>query len=164
METFRLDPSFDRYEELLALILKSFAYMDGRIDPPSSSHALTAESLRRRSEEEIGFAATTGPDIIGCVFCKPEPDCLYIGKLAMDPAHQGKGLGRQLLAAAEETARSLGLPALRLQTRIELTENHATFAAWGFVETSRSAHPDFTRPTSIEMRKTLSTKATSSKV
>ncbi|ACP27222.1 putative acetyltransferase [Sinorhizobium fredii NGR234] len=98
-----------------------------------------------------------GRDLLGCVFLKPEPDCLYIGKLAIDPAHQGKGLGRRLLAAAEETARSLGLPALRLQTRIELTENHAAFAAWGFVETSRSAHPGFSRPTSIDMRKVLRT-------
>ncbi|ASY58835.1 GNAT family N-acetyltransferase [Sinorhizobium sp. CCBAU 05631] len=155
METLRLDPGFDRYEELLALILKSFASMDGRIDPPSSAHALTVESLRQKSRDEVGFVVADGADLLGCVFLKPEPDCLYIGKLAIDPGHQGKGLGRQLLTAAEETARSLGLPALRLQTRIELTENHATFAAWGFVETGRSAHPGFTRPTSIEMRKML---------
>ncbi|POH28474.1 MULTISPECIES: GNAT family N-acetyltransferase [Sinorhizobium] len=155
METLRLDPGFDRYDELLALILKSFASMDGRIDPPSSAHALTVESLRQKSRDEVGFVVANGADLLGCVFLKPEPDCLYIGKLAIDPGHQGKGLGRQLLTAAEETARSLGLPALRLQTRIELTENHATFAAWGFVETGRSAHPGFTRPTSIEMRKML---------
>jgi len=157
MELLRLDPSFDRYEELLALILKSFAYMNGRIDPPSSARALTVESLRQKSKDEIGFVVAAGRDLLGCVFLKPEPDCLYIGKLAIDPAHQGKGLGRRLLAAAEETARSLGLPALRLQTRIELTENHAAFAAWGFVETSRSAHPGFSRPTSIDMRKVLRT-------
>jgi GNAT superfamily N-acetyltransferase len=155
METRRLDQSFDRYEELLALILTSFAYMEGRIDPPSSAHALTAESLRRKSNDEIGFVIADGRELLGCVFVKPEPDCLYIGKLAIDPAHQGKGLGLRLLAAAEETAGHFGLPVLRLQTRIELTENHATFAAWGFVETSRSAHPGFTRPTSIEMRKLL---------
>ena len=155
MQTIRLEPSFDRYQELLALILNAFAYMDGRIDPPSSAQALTAESLRQKAKDELGFVVADGQDVLGCVFCKPEPDCLYIGKLAIDPGHQGKGLGRRLLAAAEETARCLGLPALRLQTRIELTENHSTFAAWGFVETSRSAHPGFTHPTSIEMRKVL---------
>ncbi len=61
-----------------------------------------------------------------------------------------------LIAAAEETARDLSLPALRLQTRIELAGNQATFAAWGFVEMARTAHPGFTRPTSVEMRKVLS--------
>ncbi len=38
METVRIDEGFDRYEELLSLIRASFAYMDGRIDPPSSAH------------------------------------------------------------------------------------------------------------------------------
>ena len=59
------------------------------------------------------------------------------------------------LAAAEELARGLRLPALRLETRIELTGNHATFARWGFVRTAENAHPGFTRITSIEMRKAL---------
>ncbi|NRP72224.1 hypothetical protein ILFOPFJJ_03121 [Ensifer psoraleae] len=155
MEKTRIDSRFDRFEELLALILASFAYMDGRIDPPSSAHQLTPDVLRRKAEDEIAFVALAERDLVGCVFCKPEPDCLYIGKLAVAPRSQRKGAGRLLLAAAEEVARDLKLPALRLQTRIELSENHATFSAWGFVETGRSAHPGFTRPTSIEMRKRL---------
>ena len=32
---------FERWEELLAVIRESFAYMDGVIDPPSSAHRLT---------------------------------------------------------------------------------------------------------------------------
>ncbi|MDK1492408.1 GNAT family N-acetyltransferase [Sinorhizobium sp. 7-81] len=155
MKVIRIDGRFDRFEELLALILASFAYMDGRIDPPSSAHALTPETLRRKAEDEIAFVALAERGLVGCVFCKPEPDCLYIGKLAVAPASQRKGVGRLLLASAEETARDLKLPALRLQTRIQLSENHATFSAWDFVETGRSAHPGFTRPTSIEMRKRL---------
>ncbi|WFU47639.1 GNAT family N-acetyltransferase [Sinorhizobium terangae] len=155
MKVIRINSRFDRIEELLALILASFAYMDGRIEPPSSAHALTAETLRRKTEDEIAFVALAERDLVGCVFCKPEADCLYIGKLAVAPSAQRRGAGRLLLAVAEETARELKLPALRLQTRIELSENHATFAAWGFAETGRSAHPGFARPTSIEMRKVL---------
>ncbi|PST26882.1 N-acetyltransferase [Mesorhizobium plurifarium] len=155
MKTVRIDESFDRYEELLSLIRASFAYMDGRIDPPSSAHWLTAASLSRKARDEIAFAAVAGREILGCIFCRPEAECLYIGKLAVAPDFQRKGIGRMLMAAAEETARNLGLPALRLQTRVELAGNKATFAAWGFAETARTAHPGFTRPTSIEMRKVL---------
>lgn len=155
MRTVRLEPDFNRYDELLALILAAFAYMDGRIDPPSSAHALTVESLRQKVSDEIAFGAIRGGDLLGCVFLKPEPDCLYVGKLAVAPASQGRGIGRHLIDIAEQTARSLSLPALRLQTRIELTENHEIFAAWGFVEAGRSAHPGFTRPTSIEMKKVI---------
>lgn len=107
METVRIDEGFDRYEELLSLIRASFAYMDGRIDPPSSAHALTAASLNRKARDEIAFAAVAGRELLGCIFCKPEADCLYIGKLAVAPGRQGKGVGRMLIAAAEETARDL---------------------------------------------------------
>lgn len=155
MEISRIDATFDRYDELLTLIRDAFAYMDGRIDPPSSAHALTSEGLKEKASAEIGFVVADGPVLVGCIFCKPEIDCLYIGKLAVAAAYQGKGVGRLLLASAEEAAHSRRLPALRLQTRIELIENHRMFAAWGFIETGRTAHPGFTRPTTVEMRKTL---------
>ena len=41
---------------------------------------------------------------------------------------------------------------LELQTRIELTENQATFGRMGFVKTAETAHEGFDRPTSITMR------------
>ncbi|KSV82338.1 MULTISPECIES: GNAT family N-acetyltransferase [Sinorhizobium/Ensifer group] len=155
MQIFRIDEAFDRYEELLALILGAFSYMDERIDPPSSAHALNIELLRQKIADEIAFGVRDGERLVGCIFCKPEDDCLYIGKLAVAPETQGKGIGRLLLAEAEATARALKLPALRLLTRIELIDNHRAFAAWGFVQSGTMCHPGFTRPTAIEMRKTL---------
>jgi phosphinothricin acetyltransferase len=44
---------------------------------------------------------------------------------------------------------------LELETRIELTENHATFARMGFIKTAETAHPGYERPTSIKMRATV---------
>ncbi|WP_104662392.1 GNAT family N-acetyltransferase [Ensifer adhaerens] len=154
-QIFRIDEAFDRHEELLALILGAFSYMDGRIDPPSSAHALNFELLRQKIVDEIAFGVRDGERLVGCIFCKPEDDCLYIGKLAVALETQGKGIGRLLLAEAEATARALKLPALRLLTRIELVDNHRAFAAWGFVQSGTMCHPGFTRPTAIEMRKTL---------
>ncbi|MBB3612926.1 GNAT superfamily N-acetyltransferase [Rhizobium sp. BK602] len=151
----RLDERFERWDELLALILASFAYMDGLIDPPSSALSLTPQSLREKARIEIGFAALDEHRLAGCVFCRPEPESLYVGKLAVLPAAQGKGIGKRLLALAEETARERGLGTLRLETRIELTGNHATFAAWGFRKTAENRHAGFDRTTSIEMRKAL---------
>lgn len=156
MNVERIDGRFSDYDGLLALILRSFASMEGRIDPPSSAHLLTAASLRDKVAAEIAYIATDHGHPCGCVFLKPEPpECLYISKLAVDPDRQGQGVGRALLAAACATATGLGLPQLRLQTRIELIENHAVFGRWGFRKTAENAHPGFTRMTSIEMRKTL---------
>lgn len=151
----RLNGSFDRWDALLDLILASFAYMNGRIDPPSSALALTPQSLREKARNEIGYVALDGDKIAGCVFCRAEPESLYIGKLAVLPSAQGKGIGRSLLTYAEAEARKHGLAILRLETRIELIENHATFATWGFAKTAENSHPGFDRTTSIEMRRFL---------
>ena len=151
----RLDNGFDRWDALLALILASFAYMNDRIDPPSSAHALTFETLKAKALSEIAYVALDGEQLVGCIFCRPEAQSLYVGKLAVLPAAQGKGIGKRLLGLAETTARELGLKALRLETRIELTDNHATFAAWGFRKTAENRHAGFDRTTSIEMRKAI---------
>ncbi|MDL2408785.1 GNAT family N-acetyltransferase [Rhizobium calliandrae] len=151
----RLDDSFDRWNELLELILVSFAYMNGRIDPPSSALSLTPQALREKARNEIAYVALDGDRLAGCMFCRPEPDSLYIAKLAILPSVQGKGIGHRLLTVAEATARERGLTALRLETRIELIGNHATFAKWGFAKTAENRHAGFDRTTSIEMRKVL---------
>ena len=101
------------------------------------------------------FLAFDGVPVVGCVFAKPHADALYVGKFAVEPGCQGRGIGRQLMGAAEDLARRLGLPALELETRIELTENHQTFAAMGFVRTAENAHAGYDRPTSVTMRKQL---------
>lgn len=155
IEILRIGSSFDRYEELHDLILDAFAFMDGRIDPPSSAHRLTPASLRQKAAQEIAFAAVDNGRLLGCVFLKPEEAALYIGKLAVHPSAQDKGIGRLLLARAEDTARELGLSSLRLETRVELAENHRLFAAWGFRKTAENRHAGYDRTTSIEMRKPL---------
>ncbi|WLD96692.1 GNAT family N-acetyltransferase [Agrobacterium leguminum] len=155
MEIVRIGEEFDRWQELLALIMSSFAYMDGVIDPPSSAHRLTLENLAEKARTEIAFVALNGDELLGCLFCRPEPACLYIGKLCVSPKAQGKGIGRMLVRQSEALARELALPALRLETRIELIANHARFAAWGFVKTAENAHAGYDRTTSIEMTKLL---------
>lgn len=155
IEIARIGPDFATWENLLSLILSSFGYMNGVIDPPSSALGLTTESLRSKAETEIAFVARAEGALAGCVFLRTEPDCLYIGKLAVDPGRQGKGIGRCLLATAEDTARTLHLPQLRLETRIELVGNHSRFAAWGFRRTAEKSHAGYDRVTFVEMRKVL---------
>ena len=151
----RIDEGFGRWDALLDLILTSFAYMNGRIDPPSSALALTAETLKTKAIDEIAYIAVEGEQLVGCIFCRPEAESLYVGKLAVLPAAQGRGIGKRLLVLAGAAARDLGLKDLRLETRIELIDNHATFAAWGFQKTAENRHAGFDRTTSIEMRKAI---------
>lgn len=147
---------FHAWADLLALLHRAFAFQQGRIDPPSSLHRFDPVSLAAKARDETLFLAVDGAQVVGCLFAKPLGDALYVGKFAVEPELQGRGIGRQLMGAAEGLARRLGLPALELETRIELTENHQTFAAMGFVRTAEHAHAGYDRPTSITMRKTLS--------
>jgi len=152
----KLPDDFTDWSGLLSLIMSAFAYMDERIDPPSSAHKLTGTSLAQKAQDEICYIAEDQGVLVGCIFCRPEPPlCLYIGKLAISKAMQGKGIGRALLERAELEAVQRGLPNLRLETRIELRENHQAFQRWGFVKTADRSHPGYDRITFIEMMKPL---------
>ncbi len=149
---FRAEEPYD-WEGLLALIRSEFAYMDGRIDPPSSMHRLTAGDLARQAEE--GEIWVIGAPAQACVVLTPKKDALYIGKLAVAGAQRGKGLARALVERAEERARMLGYREVELQVRVELVENQQAFAALGFRQVAATAHPGYSRPTSLTFRKTV---------
>lgn len=151
----KLPDDFHRWADLLDLITSSFAYMDEVIDPPSSAKLLTLGSLKAKAATENVYLATDGKMLSGCIFCAARTDALYIGKLAVAKELQGQTIGRALIRRAEKLARELGLSALELETRVELTGNHAAFAKLGFVETARTSHAGYDRHTSITMRKAL---------
>ena len=136
-------------EAVLDLIRAAFAFMAGRIDPPSSMHRLTADAIRQQDRTgEVWVVAEAGR-ILACMVLTPQPGALYLGKLAVAEEARGRGLSRLMADRAAAQARGLGLPRVELQTRVELAENHAIFRRLGFVETGATAHPGFDRPTSL---------------
>ena len=68
------------------------------------------ETVRRLMKEEGAVFLKYHNEenkIEGCVFLKKNESKLYLGMLCVSPAAQGKGKGKQLMAAAEELARNL---------------------------------------------------------
>ena len=151
--------TFARWDELHALLMRSFASMDGRIEPPSSLLAMNADALAAKARDETLILATDGDALIGCAFLRIEVDRLYIGKVAVGAAWRGRGIARRMFALAEDHAVRNGLSHLELQTRVELTENHETFGRLGFIKTAETAHAGYGRPTSITMRKPVTGRA-----
>lgn len=149
------DDRFSDWAELLGLLRESFAFMEGRIDPPSSVLRLTPGSLALKAQEEHLFVARDEGELVGCVFASPRGGSLYMSKLAVRPDRQRCGIGRRLMEAVEKHARERGYPNLELETRIELSENHDTFAAMGFSRVAENAHEGYDRPTFVTMRKSL---------
>ena len=151
----RVTPAYPHWPAVLRLILDAFAFMEARIDPPSSAHRLTVAEMAAQAQTGAVWVIEDNTTPIACLFAKPKADALYIGKLAVAQSHRGHGLARRLIAEAQAEARARTLPRLELQTRIELTENHAAFARLGFTKTAESAHPGYDRPTSITMSRAL---------
>lgn len=149
-------PDFDDFPALHALLSTAFAYMAGRIDPPSSLTALTLPDLVSKAAVEDLFVIRDAGRPVACLFGTARVDGYYIGKLAVAAARRGHGLARALVEAAADHALALGLPALELQSRVELVENHAAFAAMGFVQVAATSHAGYDRPTSLTFRRPLS--------
>lgn len=155
IEIIQAPPRFTQWAELLELLQSAFAYQRERIDPPSSLDRLDAASLALKAQEETLFLAVESGERLGCAFAKVKPDRVYVGKVAVRPGRQGQGIGRRLMQAVERFAEATGKPVLELETRIELVENHQTFAAFGFARTAEHAHAGYTRTTFITMQKPL---------
>jgi len=139
--------------DVLHLMRDCFAYMEGRIDPPSSLGQTTLPSLQATADRDEIWVIGAPP--VACVVLSVKPAVLYLGKFCVAPSHQRLGLAHHLITHAESRARALHLGQLELQTRVELLDNHATFRALGFHEYARIAHAGFDRPTSITLRKTV---------
>ena len=76
-----------------------------------------------------------------CAVMDGEP---YLAELDVHPAHQGKGLGRMLIAAVEDWALKRGQSSLLLSTFRDVPWNAPYYARLGFValEANASTGPD----------------------
>ena len=72
--------------------------------------------------------------IVAAVMAGYEGHRGWINYLAVDPAHQRRGLGRAILAAAEERLRVSGCPKINLQVRRSNPQVLAFYRAIGYLE------------------------------
>ena len=79
------------------------------------------------------FMAEVGGQSVGCVALLPMPENSYeVAKMAVSPAAQGRGVGRRLLTAAIEGARSQGAVRLYLESNWRLGPALHLYEALGF--------------------------------
>lgn len=74
---------------------------------------------------------------VGLIVLQPAADHLLIYSVAVAPAHQGTGVGRQLLLWAEQEAARQGYPVVQLYTNEKMTENIALYGRIGYQEIKR---------------------------
>ncbi len=149
------DIVFNDFNVLHELLISTFAYMDDRIDPPSSMHRLSVEGLREKARAETLILALSGAELVGCAYVCPKVGLCYVGKVAVREDHRGLGLGDRLIQKAGQVALRHDCNVLELETRVELLENHRYFERLGFLKCGENAHEGYNRPTSFLYRKLL---------
>ena len=111
----------------------------------------------RTSAPEIERYMTTGTFFVvdgdantlaACMYLEQRGDRLYLGMLAVNPSRQGGGVGRQMMAAAERRAESLGCHAIDIRIVNRRTELPPFYRALGFVDngTEPLEEPLLTKP------------------
>jgi predicted N-acetyltransferase YhbS len=73
--------------------------------------------------------------LLACVYTEAKGQRGYLGQLAVDPAHQGKGLGRIMVEAAEERLRANGCEAVDITVLSLRPDLPQLYRRFGYVET-----------------------------
>jgi len=98
------------------------------------------------------WVGTVHEQIVGVLVIRASGNALELENIAVDPAYQGRGYGRELMAFAEGHARELGLGAVVLYTNEAMVENLRLYPRLGFVETERRVEDGYRR---VFFRKSL---------
>jgi ribosomal protein S18 acetylase RimI-like enzyme len=89
----------------------------------------------RRGQARV--AALDG-EVAGFIILICRPGYLLLENVAVLPAAQGRGIGARLLALAEDRARALHGPQIRLYANAAMTENLACYPRHGYTKTHRA--------------------------
>jgi ribosomal protein S18 acetylase RimI-like enzyme len=93
-----------------------------------------------------------GAVIAAIIVLLPASNYLLLDNIAVSPARQRLGLGRRLLAFAEDEALRRGYREIRLYTHQTMVENQRLYASIGYEETGRGSEAGYNR---VFMRKQL---------
>ena len=120
----------------------AYAVYRERMDRPPApvAHDYTAE-IQAGQVWLIGGPA----EPVGVIVLIPAGDSLLIENVAVAPAVQGRGFGRDLMDFAERRAAALGLGRLALYTNEVMVENIAIYTRLGYRETERRSEHGYNR-------------------
>jgi GNAT superfamily N-acetyltransferase len=122
------------------VVTAAYARYLGRMDrPPAPMLADYGAAV------EAGRLWVTGEPVTGLIELTEAGDNLHVGNVAVHPASQGTGLGRQLMDFAERRAITLGLTRLSLYTNEVMTENQAIYTHLGYREVDRHTEDGYRR-------------------
>lgn len=106
---------------------------------------MVADFRRQIDEGLVRMAADKSDSLIGFTVFYPKAGNMHLENIAVCPDHQGKGVGKLLMACCETEARRLGCVAVELYTNLKMTENLMLYPKLGYRETDRRRDDGFDR-------------------
>lgn len=102
------------------------------VDAPPASAGRTAPSVPPAPAATPSDAPDRGEGLVGTVMVGYDGHRGWINYLAVDPEHQGRGLGRRLVHEAERRLVALGCPKVNLMVRSTNPDVVAFYRALGY--------------------------------
>lgn len=102
---------------------------------------LAAEDLESHFKSGTFLVSEEDGRITGCIYIKRRGDRAYFGLLSVDPSRQKSGIGRRLVAAAEEFARETGARYMDLRIIHLRTELPVIYGKLGYQITGTEPYP-----------------------
>jgi len=118
-----------------AFVVEQIAIEGERVNP---------ERVRGYMERGKFLLLEDGSVLVGCVYVEQRGSHGYVGLLSIEPPRQGSGLGRRLMAAAEQHVSEQGCASVDLRIISARPELLRFYGKLGFKETGISPMPEDT--------------------
>ena len=139
MDPVQLRPATpDDVDAVVALVESAYRGESGRQGWTTESDLLDGRRTGPDEVTEVLPHLLVADDLTACCVLEPRGDHGYFGMFAVSPALQGGGIGSQLLAAAEQRARELGLRHVEMTVLSVRSELIAFYERRGYVRTGQS--------------------------
>jgi ribosomal protein S18 acetylase RimI-like enzyme len=131
----------EQASEVHRLMQLAFEEYRGRLVPPSGALTETIDDVRAAINSRGAFLAFAGEVAVGSARYRLFPDHAYAERIAVLPAHRGRGIAVALMAAFEEAVQTLGVPEARVGVRASLPSNLRFYENLGYRALASRPYP-----------------------
>ena len=125
-----------------ACVVAAFEMYTERIGKPPGPMLLDFPAEIEASH--VWLAESSG-QVVGVLVQYETQQGFYIDTVAVDPDHQGTGVGKALLQFAEQEAIRRGYGSIYLCTNVKMTENQTFYPRIGYIEYERKLDGGYDR-------------------
>jgi len=133
--------SLDEAPLVRSIMRAAFAEYAGALPVESGANAESLADVVAAMRAGGAVLAFAGADAIASARFRPVADGLYVGRLAVLPAHRRRGVASKVMGFLEELAASLGHAAIQIEVRDSLPGNVALYRSLGYDVLRIDPHP-----------------------